>query len=179
MNVHIRHSPPATTQAAEGLPRRKWSVAEIEAMLQAGIIDEHERFELIGGEIVPMSSKGVPNETIKMELNRFWSRIVPLDINLITETTFRFTEHDFVEPDFLFWPRSVGLGTLKPADVMLAVEVSDQSLAGTSAGRPAFMQAWDCPSIGSSTRERWSPRYTASRVRRVLRRSPKLPTRAC
>ena len=129
MNVHIRPVPPATTQAAEGLPRRKWRVAEIEAMVQAGIIGEHERIELIGGEIVPMSPKGVPHETIKMELGRFWSKQVPPDLDIITETTFRITEHDFVEPDFIFWPRAIGLGQLKPADVMLAVEVADSSLA--------------------------------------------------
>jgi hypothetical protein len=46
-----------TTQAAEGLQRRAWSVAEIEAMVQAGIIEEHDRFELIGGDVVPMSPK--------------------------------------------------------------------------------------------------------------------------
>lgn len=40
---------PATTQAAEGLPRRLWTLVEIEAMVAAGIIDEDERFELIGG----------------------------------------------------------------------------------------------------------------------------------
>ena len=129
MNVHIRPSSPATTQAAEGLPRRKWSVAEIEAMVQAGIIDEHERIELIGGEIVPMAAKGVPHETIKKELNRFWAKIVTPEIDIITETTFRLDAHQFLEPDFLFWPRSVGLGKLKPADIMLAVEVADSSLA--------------------------------------------------
>lgn len=44
-----------TTQAAERLLRRRWTVAEIEGLVQAGIIDEDERFELIGGEIVPMN----------------------------------------------------------------------------------------------------------------------------
>jgi hypothetical protein len=50
MNTHYRSlSLPPTTQAAEGLMRRRWSVAEIEAMVKAGVIEEHERFELIGG----------------------------------------------------------------------------------------------------------------------------------
>jgi len=39
-----------TTQAAEGLARRRWTVAEIERLLAAGVIED-ERFELIGGEI--------------------------------------------------------------------------------------------------------------------------------
>ncbi len=47
-----------TTQAGEGLPRRKWTVAEIEAMVHAGIIEEDDRLEMIGGDVVPMSPKG-------------------------------------------------------------------------------------------------------------------------
>jgi len=38
---------PMTTQAAEGLPRRRWTVAGSEAMVQAGLIGEDERFEPI------------------------------------------------------------------------------------------------------------------------------------
>lgn len=34
-----------TTRAAEGLPRRCWTIAEIERMVSAGIIDEKERLE--------------------------------------------------------------------------------------------------------------------------------------
>ena len=54
-----------TTQAAEGLARRRWTVAEIEAMVAAGIIAEDERFELIEGEVVPMSPKGIVHERLK------------------------------------------------------------------------------------------------------------------
>ena len=52
MNVPL-HS--RSTQAAEGLPRRRFTVAELDAMVEAGIMDEDERVELIGGELVPMS----------------------------------------------------------------------------------------------------------------------------
>ena len=68
MNVHVSRPAVPATLTAEGLPRRRWSVADIERMQDAGIIDRHERFELIGGEIVPMASKGVPHETVKKEL---------------------------------------------------------------------------------------------------------------
>ena len=46
MNV-LLHS--RSTRAAEGLPRRRFTVAEVEAMVEAGIMDEDERVELIGG----------------------------------------------------------------------------------------------------------------------------------
>jgi hypothetical protein len=75
MNSHLRPTPfPTATQAAEGLPRRRWSVAEIEAMVAEGIILEDERFEMIGGEVVPMSPKGNRHELVKKALQQYWTR---------------------------------------------------------------------------------------------------------
>jgi Uma2 family endonuclease len=127
MNEHIRQLFPATSQAAEGLPRRSWTMAEIEAMVAAGIIAENERFELIGGEIVPMSPKGAFHETVKIELNVFWVKRLPDDILVATETTFRLGERDFLEPDFVFWPRALGIRGLTPDVAQLLVEISDSS----------------------------------------------------
>jgi len=53
------------TSAAEGLPRRRFTVAEVEAMVAAGVMEEDERVELIGGELVPMSPKGLEHEVLK------------------------------------------------------------------------------------------------------------------
>ena len=39
------------TSAAEGLPRRRFTVAEVEAMVAAGVMEEDERIELIGGGV--------------------------------------------------------------------------------------------------------------------------------
>ena len=73
MNEPLRPaSLPGTTQAAEGLPRRRWSVAEIREMMAKGIILEDERFELIGGEVVPMSPKGNRHELVKQALQQYW-----------------------------------------------------------------------------------------------------------
>lgn len=140
MNLHVRQSPPATTQAAEGLPRRAWTVAEIEAMVEAGIIAENERFELIGGEIVPMSPKGAFHETVKKELNRYWTKAIPEDVDLVTETTFRHGDREFLEPDFVFWPRTLGIAGLKPDVVQLLVEIADSSL-NYDLGRKASIYA--------------------------------------
>ena len=63
-----RHPRDMTTTAAEGLPRRRFTVAELEQMTAAGILDEDERIELIGGEIVPMSAKGNHHEILKSAL---------------------------------------------------------------------------------------------------------------
>ena len=58
------------TSAAEGLPRRRFTVAEVEAMVAAGVMEEDERVELIGGELVPMSPKGNHHEVLKTALLR-------------------------------------------------------------------------------------------------------------
>lgn len=130
MNEHLRHTNlPITTQAAEGLPRRRWTVAEIEAMVESGILLEDERFELIGGEVVPMSLKGIRHEIVKAALQQYWfPRIVGTNVSLITETTLRVAKDAFYEPDFLFWPRSIALKEIATTTAFLIVEVSDTSL---------------------------------------------------
>jgi Uma2 family endonuclease len=77
------------TSAAEGLPRRRFTVAEVEAMAAAGVMDEDERVELIGGELVPMSPKGRDHEVVKTALLPRWYRASPGDHLLTPETTFR------------------------------------------------------------------------------------------
>jgi Uma2 family endonuclease len=129
MNQHFR-SPDlsATTQAAEGLPRRRWSLAEIEAMVEFGIIAEDDRFELVGGEVVPMSPKGNRHELVKGALTRYWSKKMSDEIFLVTETTLRINKDTFHEPDIVFYLAKDGLVNLSPKTVQLAVEVSDTSL---------------------------------------------------
>ena len=102
MNEYLRPaSLPGTTQAAEGLPRRRWSVGEIEAAVKTGIIAEDERFELIGGDVVPMSPRGLRHELVKAALQQHWfPLIVGSPIDLITETTLYVSEDEFREPDF-------------------------------------------------------------------------------
>jgi Uma2 family endonuclease len=130
MNEQLRPATfPPTTQAAEGLPRRRWSVAEIEAMVAKGILLEDERFELIGGEVVPMSPKGNRHELVKQALQQYWFPLtVGSAVSLITETTLYIADDAFFEPDFLFWPRSVALKDVSAASALLIVEVADTSL---------------------------------------------------
>lgn len=133
MNLHVpqrslRPTAPATTRAAEGMARRAWTVAEVEAMVRAGIIGDEERVELIGGELVPMASKGPLHEDVKRLLNIYWARALPAGATVLTETTLRSGPIDFREPDFVFWPDAVRVADLKPADVQLIVEISHSSL---------------------------------------------------
>jgi Uma2 family endonuclease len=138
---------PETTQAAEGLPRRPWTVAEIEAMIAAGIIDEDERFELIGGEVVPMHAKGGRHELVKIELNRHLQRSVPEDLSIGPETTLRLDSRTFLEPDFCVFPRAVAPGDMRGHDVILAIEVSDTSLAYDRGRKIGIYAAFGIPEV--------------------------------
>jgi Uma2 family endonuclease len=135
---HLRFPP--TTRAAEGLPRRPWTVTDIERMVAAGIIDEKERFELIGGEIVPMSPKGNWHENAKRALNRHWVKALPPEVDVLIETTLYIGPEDYREPDFVFWPSSIPVSDLAPGHVQLAVEVAHSSL-GYDLGHKALFYA--------------------------------------
>ncbi len=129
-----------TTQAAEGLPRRRFTVADVEAIVAAGLMDEDERVELIGGELVPMSPKGNHHEVLKTKLMMEWARRLPEGVLFTPETTFRLSEDTYLEPDFTFYEASVGLKGLSGGNALLVVEIADSSFA-YDIGRKAALYA--------------------------------------
>jgi Uma2 family endonuclease len=128
------------TSAAEGLPRRRFTVAEVEAMVAAGVMEEDERVELIGGELVPMSPKGIQHEVVKRALLDWWIRARPEEVRLAPETTFRLSEDTYLEPDVVIYPHASGLRGLTGANVLLVVEIADSSLR-YDIGRKAALYA--------------------------------------
>src|SRR4030088_2843750 len=86
---------PMTTTAAEGLPRRCFTVVELEQMAAAGILHEDERIELIGGGIVPVSPKGNPHQILKTALTIYWALSLPPDMLLLINTPLRFTKDTY------------------------------------------------------------------------------------
>jgi Uma2 family endonuclease len=112
----------------KGLPRRKFTVAEIDEMTALGVFDEDERFELIAGEIIPMSPKEAFHESVKRDLVRHLVKALPDHLELIPETTFRLSDDTFIEPDFLIYPAKVDIPMISGTNVLLAIEVADTSL---------------------------------------------------
>ncbi|TPQ48963.1 hypothetical protein C2U72_21005 [Prosthecomicrobium hirschii] len=129
-----------TLIAADGLPRRAFTVAEVEAMVRAGILAEDERIELIDGELIPMSPKGSRHETVKIALNLHWSRLCPDDRLVAQGTTVRLSPDSYLEPDFVIFPFAAGVDGLGPETALLAVEIADSSL-GYDLGRKAAVYA--------------------------------------
>ncbi|MGD1038528.1 MAG: Uma2 family endonuclease [Roseiarcus sp.] len=128
------------TSAAEGLPRRRFTVAEVEAMVAADVMEEDERVELIGGELVPMSPKGNQHEVVKTALLDKWIRLRPDECRLTPETTFRLSQDTYLEPDVVVYPRTSGLTGLSGPGVLLVVEIADSSLR-YDMGRKAALYA--------------------------------------
>ena len=141
--VEMRYAPGMTipvTQAAEGLPRRAFTITDVERMVEVGLIPPDERLEIIGGEIVPMSPKGNRHERMKVALNLLWGRACPEGFAFAPETALRLDKYTYLEPDFVVFDRRVALGSLTGPDVLLAVEVADSSL-GYDLGRKAQVYA--------------------------------------
>ena len=117
-----------STQAAEGFPRWRWTVADVRKAIEAGILDSDDPFELIGGEIVPMAAKGNRHSRVCAELNMHWGGKRPKHIKFGAEAPIELSEIDWPEPDFLFHPATISLDVLTGNSVSLIVEVSDSSV---------------------------------------------------
>jgi Uma2 family endonuclease len=116
------------TQAAEGLPRWRWTTAELERMARQGIFADDDQFELIGGEIVPMSPKGVQHEVLRNRLANFLTRHCTPDIEVAYEPQFNLAPDTYTHPDILLYPSALQVPNVGGEAVLLVIEVSDSSL---------------------------------------------------
>ena len=116
------------TQAAEGLPRWRWSVAELERIAEAGFFTEYDEFELLGGEMVPMSPEGNRHVIVRVELAFRFSRMASEGLMVAVEPQFNLSSDSYSKPDILVHPRVIKTPHLRPADALLLVEVADTSL---------------------------------------------------
>jgi Uma2 family endonuclease len=131
MNEHF--APPRRrlpTQAAEGLPRWRWTVAEVERVAAAGMFTDQDQFELVGGEMVPMSPEGRRHITIRGRLGLWFSGVAQSlgSLMVISEPQFNLSGDTYLKPDLLIHPISIGTYDLHPFDALLVIEIADTSL---------------------------------------------------
>jgi Uma2 family endonuclease len=131
MNEHFSLPPQRpTTQAADGLPRWRWTVVEVERMAAEGFFTEYDQFELLGGEIVPMMSPaGRRHETIRIELAHHMAQLAQKDFLVAQEPQFNLSPDTFVKPDILVHPRAIKTYDLQGAEALLVVEVAETGLS--------------------------------------------------
>jgi Uma2 family endonuclease len=131
--VHPR--PRAATQAAEGLPRWRWTTDELIRMVEAGLLHPDERIELIGGEIVPMSPKGRRHEQAAEELAQYWIARDAAGVKISTERQFNLDEATYRVPDIIVRPSTIKTYDLTGVEALLVVEVAETSLAYDTGGK--------------------------------------------
>jgi len=98
-------------------------------MVEAGVMQEDENVELIGGELVVMAAKKNDHEIFKSVLNEWLVKGKADDLRVGVETTLYLTEMLFVEPDLMLYPRAFKPQDLSGGDLILLIEVSDESLS--------------------------------------------------
>jgi len=124
----------AFTRAAEGYPRRAFSVEDIRRMIDAGVIHEDENFELIEGEIVMMAAKSVAHDRVKNALTMAFAKAAPEGLFVSIESTMQLSHNILVEPDLAIIARSVydadaeSFARPRAEDVLLLVEVAVSSM---------------------------------------------------
>ena len=118
---------PAQTAAPT---RRRFTVEEYCAMADAGILSEHERVELLDGEIYVMPPIGPPHEdgTTRLSSNlicrledRAWVRV---------QNSVRLNDYGLPEPDIVIVRLRDDYHRNRPTpeDVLLVIEIADSSL---------------------------------------------------
>lgn len=128
MNIALPH-------AADDLPpRRAFTAEDIRRMVDAGVIREDERIELVEGEIVMMAAKSVAHDNIKNALNIAFARAVPDGMFVSIESTLQLADNVLVEPDIAIISRAVykadpkSFARPRAEDVFLLVEVAVSSM---------------------------------------------------
>jgi Uma2 family endonuclease len=125
----------AVTYPAPGLPpRRAFNVDDIRRMIEAGVLHESERIELVEGEIVVTAAKSIGHDLIQNALNLSLSRAVSEGLYVGNGSTLQLSENVLVEPDIAVISRAVykadPAGFARPTgdDVLLVIEISVSSL---------------------------------------------------
>jgi Uma2 family endonuclease len=119
----------AWTRAAEGYPRRAFTVDDVRRMIEVGVIGQDEKFELIDGEIVPVSPSHDPHERVKSALILAIAPRIPDDLWLSVESSIYLADRTFVEPDLCIYSKELMLKDVRGPDLLLVVEVADSTLA--------------------------------------------------
>ncbi len=126
------------------LTRRRFTADEYRRMVDAGILTADDRVELIDGEIVEMSPMGPPHTMCQILLTcRLLAQIGDRALALVQGPLPVGPRHEF-QPDILqlrpkpggYWRRIP-----YPEDVLLAIEVSDTTLARDRAKLARYAEA--------------------------------------
>jgi Uma2 family endonuclease len=113
------------------IARRHFSVTEYYRMIEAGILSESDRVELIDGEVIEMSPIGSRHAACVNRLTMLLTGKLGQTAILSVQNPIRLDEYSELQPDLcLLQPRSdfYAEGHPTSADVLLVAEVADSSV---------------------------------------------------
>lgn len=111
---------------ASSWPKARYTVAQIWGLIERGVIRPDAKFELLDGEVRPVSPKGPLHEGVRILINR-WLAHWPKAFDVLAETTLYMDETSFLEPDYVFFDSDTPIAELTPEKVRLAIEVGHSS----------------------------------------------------
>jgi Uma2 family endonuclease len=97
-------------------------------MVEAGVLDEKERLELIDGALLKMPSEGDDHRAAKAALNHFFVTQAGSWANVLLDSTLYLDEDVFTEPDVYLWSLDTRLSELRGSNVWLVVEAAKTSV---------------------------------------------------
>ena len=123
---------PATSPARPEQPPqlRRFTVDELFAMVEAGIVAEDERIELLDGEILVMPPIGDPHSDGTDRLDESFKEQLRRRARVRVQGPVRINDYSLLQPDIavLRLRDDYHRRTPTPADVLLLIEVADSSL---------------------------------------------------
>lgn len=117
----------ATVRHIDEAAIRPLSLDEVLRMVEAGIIDEDERVELVDGVLVEMSPEGIHHVEVIADLTWVLRSTYPRTYDVRIQSTYPLDEWQFKQPDLVLSHRIRGRW-LQPGDVVLVIEVAQTSL---------------------------------------------------
>jgi Uma2 family endonuclease len=112
-----------------GLVRHRFTVADYERMIEAGILTEDDRVELIAGEIVEMAAMGARHVECVGRTNGLHHRLAGDGVIVHSRSAIRLSNDGEPEPDIAVVRDRDYEGELPTADdTLLVIEVADTTL---------------------------------------------------
>lgn len=100
------------------------SVADLFHMVEQGVVDPEAKFELVEGEIVPMSPQGPLHQNLQRWLSKSLERGMGDRFWVAPGATLILKEHTALDPDICVYPLAVETADLTGDKVSLIVEIA-------------------------------------------------------
>jgi Uma2 family endonuclease len=110
------------------LPRRRFTSAEVERMVQLGILTQDDHVELIHGELIEMGRQGEAHWRAVQRIVNWFSRRVAEAVSIASQGPIRLADGEEPEPDLYLFPTGMDVNAVRGPDAQLVVEIADTSI---------------------------------------------------